>query len=150
MLDVRVGSATDGRIAVSIVERSPSARAFHWVGLLSVAVAAFAADQLTKGIVVSQLPLGEGVHVAGPLWIRHVPNPGIAFGLFSTWAGAVTILTGFAVCWMLVYFARAGARLRAPDAMNAASSRFSAAMSPDSVPAIPIPSHGWSTVYQIL
>jgi signal peptidase II len=110
VIDVRVGSATDGRVPVSMVERSLSARAFHWVGLLSVATAAFAADQLTKGIVVSQLGLGDGIHVAGPLWIRHVPNPGIAFGLFSTWAGAVTVLTALAVCWMLVYFARAGAR----------------------------------------
>ena len=110
VVDVRVGSATDGRVPVSMVERSLSARAFHWASLLSVATSAFAADQLTKGIVLSQLALGEGVHVAGPLWIRHVPNPGIAFGLFSTWARLVTLLTGLAICWMLVYFARAGAR----------------------------------------
>ena len=110
VLDVRVGSATDGRVPVSVVERSLSARAFHWLGLFAVAVSAFAADQLTKGIVLNSLALGDGVHVAGPLWIRHVPNPGIAFGLFSSWATAVTVVTAVAIGWMVAYFAKAGAR----------------------------------------
>jgi signal peptidase II len=93
-----------------MVERSLSASPFHWLALGAVACAALLADQLTKQIVVTQLPLGDAVHVAGPLWIHHVKNPGIAFGLFSSWASAVTILTAAAVCWMLVYFAKAGAR----------------------------------------
>ena len=65
---------------------------------------------MTKQIVVSQLELGESVHVVGPLEIRHVTNPGIAFGLFSSWATVVTVLTAVAVGWMLFYFARSGAR----------------------------------------
>jgi signal peptidase II len=93
-----------------MVERSLSAGPFHWLALLAVALAAVVADQLTKEIVTSQLALGESVHVVGPLSIRHVHNPGIAFGLFSSWASAVTILTAVAVAWMLFYFARAGAR----------------------------------------
>jgi signal peptidase II len=93
-----------------MVERSLSATPFHWFGLLAVAFAAVVADQVTKQIVVSHLELGETVHVVGPLEIRHVTNPGIAFGLFSSWATAVTILTAAAVGWMLFYFARSGAR----------------------------------------
>lgn len=93
-----------------MVERSLSARPFHWLGLLAVAAAALIADQLTKQIVASQLELGDSVHVAGPLSIRHVHNSGIAFGLFSSWASAVTLLTAGAVAWMLVYFAKSGAR----------------------------------------
>jgi signal peptidase II len=93
-----------------MVERSLSATPFHWFGLLAVAFAAVVADQVTKQIVVSQLEFGESVHVVGPLEIRHVTNPGIAFGLFSSWATAVTILTAVAVGWMLFYFARSGAR----------------------------------------
>jgi signal peptidase II len=93
-----------------MAERPLSATPFHWFALLSVAFAAVVADQVTKQIVVSQLALGESVHVVGPLDIRHVTNPGIAFGLFSSWASAVTILTAAAVGWMLFYFARAGAR----------------------------------------
>jgi signal peptidase II len=110
LIDVRVGSATDGRVPISMVERSLAAGPFHWLGLLAVAVAALLADQLTKQIVMSQLALGDSVHVAGPLYIRHVKNPGIAFGLFSSWASVVTIVTACAVLWMLVYFAKAGAR----------------------------------------
>ena len=93
-----------------MVERSLSATPFHWFGLLAVAFAAIVADQVTKQIVVSQQELGESVHVVGPLEIRHVTNPGIAFGLFSSWATVVTVLTAVAVIWMLFYFARAGAR----------------------------------------
>jgi signal peptidase II len=93
-----------------MAERPLSAGPFHWLGLLSVAVAALAADQLTKQIVVTQLAVGESVHVAGPLYIAHVNNPGIAFGLFSSWASAVTFVTAGAVLWMLFYFAKSGAR----------------------------------------
>ena len=46
----------------------------------------------------------------GPLWIHHVQNSGIAFGLFASATAVVIVLTGFAVAWMLVYFARSGAR----------------------------------------
>ena len=93
-----------------MAERPLSAGPFHWLGLLAIAFSAVVADQVTKQLVVSMLDLGDSVHVAGPLEIRHVTNPGIAFGLFSSWATAVTILTAVAVGWMLFYFARAGAR----------------------------------------
>lgn len=93
-----------------MVERSLSAGPFHWLALIAVALAAILADQITKAIVASQLDLGESVHVLGPLSIRHVSNPGIAFGLFSSWATAVTILTACAIAWMIFYFARSGAR----------------------------------------
>ena len=110
LIDVRVGSATDGRLPISMVERSLSAGPFHWLALLAVSFAAILADQITKGIVASQLELGDSVHLLGPLSIRHVRNPGIAFGLFSSWATAVTILTACAIAWMVFYFARSGAR----------------------------------------
>ena len=110
LIDVRVGSATDGRVPISMAERSLSARPFHWAALVAVAFAALLADQLTKQLVVSQMGVDESVEVIGPFSIHHVQNPGIAFGLFSSWAGAVTVLTAAAVIWMLAYFARAGAR----------------------------------------
>ena len=93
-----------------MAERPLSAGPFHWLGLLAVAISGLAADQLTKQIVVTQLALGESVHVVGPLHIRHVNNPGIAFGLFSSATPAVTALTAVAVGWMLVFFARSGSR----------------------------------------
>jgi signal peptidase II len=65
---------------------------------------------VTKHVVASNLRLGEGVHVVGPFTIRHVENSGIAFGLFSSATPVVTALTALAVGWMLVYFARSGAR----------------------------------------
>ena len=107
---MRVGSVTDGRVPISVVERSLAAGPFQWLALLAVAFAALVADQLTKGIVLSQLRFGESVHVVGPLWIHHVRNSGIAFGLFSAWATAVTAVTAVAVVWMLGYFAKAGSR----------------------------------------
>ena len=75
-----------------------------------IAIAAVVADQLTKHVVASNLRLGEGVHVVGPFTIRHVQNSGIAFGLFANATAAVIVLTALAIAWMLVYFARSGAR----------------------------------------
>jgi signal peptidase II len=108
--EVRVGSSTDGLSPMSFAERSLAAGALQWLALASIAFAALAADQLTKQIVTSRLGLDEGVHVLGPFWIHHVQNSGIAFGLFASATPVVIVLTGIAVTWMLVYFARSGAR----------------------------------------
>ena len=109
-LDVRVGSSTDALTPVSVAERSLAAQASQWAGLGAVVIAAIAADQLTKLIVSSQLTLDEALHVVGPFSIHHVQNSGIAFGLFASATPVVTALTAIAVGWMLVFFARAGAR----------------------------------------
>ena len=108
--EVRVGSSTDGLSPMSFAERPLAAGALQWLALASIAFAALAADQLTKQIVTSQLGLDEGVYVIGPFWIHHVQNSGIAFGLFASATPVVIVLTGIAVTWMLVYFARSGAR----------------------------------------
>jgi len=109
-LDVRVGSSTNALRPISAAERPLGAGRRQWVGLLSIAGAAVAADQLTKQIVSSTLALYEEVHVAGPLSIHHVQNSGIAFGLFSDWTSIVIALTALAVLWMVVFFARSAQR----------------------------------------
>ena len=108
--DVRVGSSTDGLTPMSSARRSLGAGPTHWIGLTAIVLAAVAADQLTKHIVTGRLSLDAGVHVVGPLWIHHVQNSGIAFGLFSSATPVVIVLTAIAVTWMLVFFARSGAR----------------------------------------
>ena len=109
-VDVRVGSSTDALTPLSSAERSLAARTVQWAGLGAVVVAAIAADQLTKWIVSSQLSLDESLHVLGPFSIHHVQNSGIAFGLFASATPLVTALTALAVGWMLLFFARSGAR----------------------------------------
>ena len=108
--EIRVGSSTNGLTPVSAAQRPLGARASQWFGLLSVALAAVVADQLTKQLVSSQLALDDDVHVVGPLSIHHVQNSGIAFGLFASATPIVTALTAAAVGWMLFFFARSGAR----------------------------------------
>jgi signal peptidase II len=108
--EVRIGSSTNGLAPISVAERSLAAGAWQWAGLVAVAVAAVLADQVTKHIVTRTLSLDESVHVVGPLSIHHVQNPGIAFGLFSSATAVVTVVTGAAVVWMVVFFARSGAR----------------------------------------
>ena len=110
LIDVRVGSATDGRAPISSAARSLAAGPFHWLALVAIALAALLADQVTKQIVASTLDRGESFEVLGPLSIHHVHNSGIAFGAFSAWAGPVTLLTAIAILWMVGYFARSGAR----------------------------------------
>jgi signal peptidase II len=109
-LEVRVGSATDALTPLSRATRSFAATPVQWLSLGAIVLAAVVADQLTKHVVGSNLSLGEGLHVVGPFSIRHVQNSGIAFGLFSNATAAVILVTAIAVAWMLVYFARSGAR----------------------------------------
>lgn len=108
--EIRVGSSTNGVVPVLVGRRSLAARTRQWVGLATVALAAIAADQVTKAIVSNELPLGDEIHVVGPLSIHHVQNSGIAFGLFATATSVVIVLTSIAVAWMLVFFARSGGR----------------------------------------
>ena len=108
--DVRVGSSPNALAPVSVAERKLGAGPSQWLSLVAIALAAVAADQLTKHIVAGQLALDDGVHIVGPLWIRHVRNSGIAFGFFSQATVIVVIVTTIAVGWMLAFFARSGAR----------------------------------------
>jgi signal peptidase II len=110
VVDVRVGSSTDGLTPISSAERPLAAGWPHWLALGAVALAALLADQLTKHIVASRLSLDERLHVLGPFSIHHVQNSGIAFGLFASATSIVIVATGIAVVWMLVFFARSGAR----------------------------------------
>ena len=108
--DFRPGSRTDGLAPISVAARSLAAQPAHWLSLAAVALAAVFADQLTKQVVASQLPLDHEVQVLGPFSIHHVQNSGIAFGLFASATAAVIVLTTIAVAWMIGYFARSGAR----------------------------------------
>jgi signal peptidase II len=110
VVDVRVGSSANGLLPISVAERPLGARSSQWLGLASIVGAAVLADQLTKQLVTSTLALGDEVHVVGPFSIHHVQNSGIAFGLFASATPVVTALTAVAVAWMLLFFARSGAR----------------------------------------
>lgn len=109
-VDVRMGATTDALTPVSVAERSLAAGPLQWFGLVSVALAAVIADQITKHVVSDNLSLDEGLHVLGPLSIHHVQNSGIAFGLLASATVVVIVLTTVAVGWMLLFFARSGAR----------------------------------------
>lgn len=108
--DVRVGSTPDALTPISVAERPVSAGLRQWAILGTVAVAAVAADQLTKHLVSSQLALGDSTAHLGPFSIHHVQNTGIAFGLFSSATQIVIFATALAVLWMLAFFARSGAQ----------------------------------------
>ena len=108
--DIRVGSSTNALQPISSAERSLAAGPRQWLALAAVAIAAVAADQLTKALVSSALSIGEARQVAGPLSLHHVQNTGIAFGLFSRSTSIVIVLTAVAVGWMLIFFARSGKR----------------------------------------
>ena len=109
-VDIRVGSSTDGLTPVSVAERKLSAGTHEWISLAAVAGAAVLADQVTKRIVAGTLELGESKHVLGPLDLHHVQNSGIAFGLFPDATTIVIVVTSMVIAWLLVVFARSGAR----------------------------------------
>jgi signal peptidase II len=109
-LDTPSGARSDGLAPISVATRSLAARGPQWVGLVAIAVVAVVADQVTKQLVVGTLALDEHVHVLGSFSIHRVQNSGIAFGLFPSATAIVIVLTTVAVVWMLVFFARSGAR----------------------------------------
>ena len=109
-LEVRVGSATNALQPIPGAERSLSAGSTQWLELAVVALAAAAADQLTKAVVSGQLALGDAVEILGPFSIHHVRNTGIAFGLFSGATSIVIVLTSLAIGALILFFARSGRR----------------------------------------
>jgi signal peptidase II len=108
--DVRVGSTPDALAPISVARRSLAAGARQWLALALVLIAAVVADQATKQLVASRLALGDETAVVGPFSIHHVQNSGIAFGLLQSATSIVIVLTAAAVTWMVVFFARSGAR----------------------------------------
>lgn len=74
--------------------------------LLAVGVAVLAFDQVTKALIVANLPLGSSVPIVGDLVIFwHVRNAGAAFSLFQ--GGTVLFLVVTIVALgMIVYFHR--------------------------------------------
>jgi signal peptidase II len=86
------------------------AGSLQWAGMLCVAAVAIVADQLTKHLVADRLAVGDSDEVLPFLSITHVHNTGIAFGVMPNRLELVTVLTGIAVAWMLLHFARSGAR----------------------------------------
>lgn len=108
--EVRVGSTANALQPISSAERSLAPGRAQWLALGAVALAAVAADQLTKSVIARTLELGESVTLVGPLAIHHVQNSGIAFGLFASRTPFVIAITLVAVVGMLWFFARSGRR----------------------------------------
>lgn len=71
---------------------------------VALAVVSFAADRVTKLLVLQHMELGERIRVLGDVFeLRYVQNRGIAFGLFSD-AGSLVVLGTVVVGALLFYF----------------------------------------------
>ena len=76
--------------------------------LITVSLAAMAMDVATKVAAVRYLP-GNPVEIAGPLTLRLIHNPGVAFGVGGSLPAPVVIaLTGVAVAALAVMAWRGG------------------------------------------
>ena len=111
LIDVRVGSATDGRIPISMAERSLYAGPFHWLALVAVAVAARARRPADEAARAQRAPARR----VDPTRRRRSDPPRLQLraslsGSSAAWAGPVTRAHGGAVIWMVGYFASSGAR----------------------------------------
>jgi signal peptidase II len=89
---------------------APRAGLLEWFGCGAVALVAVVADQLTKSIATRTLDRGEIVELLPFFDLRRIRNTGIAFGQFTENQSIVMLLTVVALVWMLVFFARVGAR----------------------------------------
>lgn len=81
-----------------------------WVGLGAIAAVALAADQATKAVARQTLALDESASIIGALSFTRTHNTGIAFSLISDQQAVVAVLIALAIGWMVVHFARSGAR----------------------------------------
>ncbi len=91
-------------------EHPERAGPLQWAGLLAVASAAVAADQITKSIAVRTLELNESRELLPLLSLTRIHNTGIAFGRFADQQPIVAVLTAVAIVWMTVFFVRTGSR----------------------------------------
>lgn len=79
----------------------------RWLCSLSVAASTVILDQLTKAIVCALLPLGaEKALIDGLLYLKHVRNYGIAFGLADGVGGWLLIVSAICLLAMLVWGGR--------------------------------------------
>ena len=74
------------------------------------ALGVLALDQLTKQLVSSTMSLGESIPTEGWVRITYGKNTGAAFGLFQDHTLLLTVLSVFAIGF-LVYFYRAHSQL---------------------------------------
>jgi len=73
------------------------AGSLQWVGMLSVAMVAIVADQVTKRLVSDRVGMDEVHQVLPFLDVRHVRNTGIAFGVFPDRLELVSVAAATAV-----------------------------------------------------
>ncbi len=81
-----------------------STRAWRLAGALCGLVVVL--DQAAKAIVEANLVAGERVEVLGPIDLTLAHNDGIAFGLASGGGAVLVALTGAALIFVAVLFAR--------------------------------------------
>lgn len=81
----------------------------RWLSLVAVGVYVIMLDQLTKDVVRTTLDPGQGLHLAGSLWIQPFQNPGIAGGAFAGDAVPAALVATFAVLGILLFLAKHGA-----------------------------------------
>ena len=77
-----------------------------WGRALLVAVAAVAADQAVKALVLASLNTGESINVFYGLDITLVRNDGVAFGALGGGGPLILVLVAASVTLLLAYFAR--------------------------------------------
>jgi signal peptidase II len=87
------------------VRNGPSLRRFETLVLLGTAAVLLAADQVSKALVVANVPVGGQVNVIGDVvQIWHAQNRGAAFSLFQN-SFALFLVVGVLTLGLVGYFA---------------------------------------------
>jgi len=84
----------------------------RWILFATLAIGTVVADQVTKGLVVSALAVGERIEVLGELLrIVHGRNSGMLFGLLPQSATAFAIVSLGVIALIVWYHSRVGRSL---------------------------------------
>ena len=108
--DVRIGSSTNALAPISVAERSLAAGPWQWAGLARSPPRPCFGDQLTKHVVTSELCRTRRRTSWGRSRSTACRTRGSRSGCSRRPRSVVIVLTAIAVGWMLVFFARSGAR----------------------------------------
>ena len=86
-------------------DEAPRSRGRAWLLAISVAAITLVCDQLSKGMVRSELVPGERIDLPLGFELARVSNRGIAFGLFDDGGALLLLISGAALAAVIAWFA---------------------------------------------
>jgi len=97
------GGVVDGWSGRTTVNADLRPGVLLWAVFVGVATAGVVADQVSKARARTLLPIGDLGHAAGPLFLRRVENPGVAWNALPA-GNVIPVVVGALILALLAIF----------------------------------------------